>query len=210
MSYFTREKLRSMEVELQAAEEDKLNSLLAQQLQDVTPLIEKCESFFQETVTHNRKLVNELETKLAEAENCRVKERAERKLVIAKESLRKKEEKHATDVMMLKKHKERMHEKIVCVAKDKEKYIAELKKEKAAHEEELKKLKTEMERRANLRGGIAIALVVGTFAAAVGGFFAAPVVSAAAGAAVTAVAAAGVVAAGAAGVTGLLGLLFIK
>jgi len=135
-----------MEVELKAAKEDKLGSLLVQQLQDVTALIEKCESFFQETVTHNRKLVDDLETKLAEAENCRVKERAERKLVIAKESLRKKEEKHATDVMMLKKHQEGIRMKIECVAKDKEKHIAELKKEKAAQEKKLKKLETEIER----------------------------------------------------------------
>jgi len=175
MSYFTREKLRSMEAELQAAEEnDKLESLLRQQLEVVTALIEKSESFFQEAVANDQKLVDDLEKQQAEAENCRDKKGAEGKLDIAKESLRKKEEKHASDKEMLRKHQEGMRMKIECVAKDKEKYIAELKKVKAAYEKELKKLETEIKNRANLRTGVAIGLVVGAFAAAVGAIVAAP------------------------------------
>jgi len=199
MSYFTKQKLRSMEAELKAAEVDKHESLLVQQLEDVTALIEKCKSFFQEAVAKNRKLVDDLKKQRAEAKNWRVKKRTERKLVIAKESLRKKEEDHATDVMMLKKHLEGMRKKIESAKKDKEKYIAELKKEKAAYEKELKRLETEIKKRAGVRTGVAIGLAVGAVAAVVGGFVAAPIVLAA-----------GAVVAGVAAVTGLLTFLLEK
>jgi len=198
MGYFTREKLRSMEAELKAAEEeDKLESLLGQQREGVTALIEKCESFFQEAVANDRKLVDDLEKQLADVENCRDKKRAERKLVIAKESLRKREEDHATDMKLLRNYQEGMHKKMKSAKTDKEKYIAELKKEKAAYEKELKKLETETKIRAELRTGVAIGLVVGAFAAAVGGFLAAPYVLGA-GAAV----------AGASAFAGFAGFLF--
>jgi len=199
MSHFTREKIRSMEAELQAAKEEKLESLLYQQLEVITALSEKCESFFQKAVANNRKLVDDLETKIAEAENWRVKKRTEKKLDIVKESLEKKEEDHATDVKMLEKHKEKIRMKIESAKNDKAKYIAEVKKEKAAHEKELKELKTKMVRRAILRGAIAIALVFGAFIVAVGGFLAAPFV-----------AAAGAVVAGVSAITGLFTLLFGK
>jgi len=196
MSYFTKKKLKDMEAELKAAKKDKLESLLGQQREGVTALIEKSKSFFQEAVANKRKLVNDLETKLAEAKNWREQERAKKKLDTAKENLRKKEKDHAIDVKILRKHQEGMRKKIESVANDRKKYIAELKKEKAAHEKELKKLETEIKRRADLRGGVAIGLAVGTLAAAAG-FFVAP-----------AVVVAGAFVAGVSAVAGFFGFLF--
>jgi len=178
MGQFAREKLNRMETELKAAKEGTIDILLVQQLGEVRVLIEKSKSLFREVNANDQAIVNDLERKLAEAENWRVENKLKNKIHTAKERKKKREEKHTSDKVALTTRQRDIQRSIDGVRINKNVFIKNLKKSIAACESEIENLNCEMRKREKFRTDISWLFALGSVATAVGTTFAGPIIAA--------------------------------